>query len=145
MISIQQYIYKCKYTIQHTGRLCCSGTNSFINFLTWGERHNSYYANHTIWPSMLTIPNAPHILWYLRSLSVEIWKTQQHFQRSKSNSQLTLFKIVKFSGPSLPSMTSSTLQTHFLSGGLLWQWWLSYPLHVSINCTNWLHTWTLNP
>ena len=36
-------------------------------------------------------------------------------------SQLTLFKILKFSGPSLPGMTSSTLQPHFLSGGLLWQ------------------------
>ena len=29
--------------------------------------------------------------------------------------------------------------------GLLWQWWLSYPLRVIVNCTNWLHTWTLNP
>ena len=29
--------------------------------------------------------------------------------------------------------------------GLLWQWWLSYPLHTSLNYTNWLHTWTLNP
>ena len=29
--------------------------------------------------------------------------------------------ILKFSGPSLLGMTSSTLQLHFLSGGLLWQ------------------------
>ena len=28
---------------------------------------------------------------------------------------------------------------------LLWPWWLSYPLRASVNCTNWLHTWTRNP
>ena len=35
--------------------------------------------------------------------------------------QLVFFKILKFSGPSLLDMMSSTLQPHFLSGGLLWQ------------------------
>ena len=54
-------------------------------------------------------------------------------------------KIPNFSGPSLPDMTSSTLQPYFLSGGLIWQWWLLYPLRTSVNCTNWLYAWTLNP
>ena len=55
------------------------------------------------------------------------------------------FKILKFSGPSLLGMTSSTLQAHFLSGGLLWQWWLLYRFRTSVNCTNWLWTWVHNP
>ena len=37
---------------------------------TRGERHNSYYTDHTI----LTIPNAQRILWCLRSPPVEIRK-----------------------------------------------------------------------
>ena len=92
---------------------------------TRGERHNSYYADPI---------NGRRILGCLRSLSVGIRKTQLHLQRPKSNSmpqwqklnflppwsnlnfQLTLFKILRFSGPSLPGMTSSTLQSHFLSG-----------------------------
>ena len=45
--------------------------------------------------------------------------TQLHLQQSKSNWHL--FQILKFSGPSLLGMTSSTLQHYFLSGGLLWQ------------------------
>ena len=51
-------------------------------------------------------------------------------------------KFFKFSGPTLPGMTSFTLQPHFLSGCLLWQWWLSYPLRTSVNCTQRLCTWT---
>ena len=50
------------------------------------------------------------------------------------------FKILKFSGPSLPGMTSSTLLPHFLSGGLWWQWWLSYPFRVSVK----LHPMTMH-
>ena len=41
------------------------------------------------------------------------------FQRSKSNWRD--FKILNFSGPSLLGMSSSTLQSNFLSGGLLCQ------------------------
>ena len=59
------------------------------------------------------------ISWCLRSLSVEICKTRPHLNDGKLNWRL--FKILRFSGPSLLGMTSSTLQSHFLSGGLLWQ------------------------
>ena len=56
------------------------------------------------------------------------------------------FKILQFSGPSLLGMTSATLQPHFLSGGdYYYNWWLSYPLRTSVNCTQLLCTWTLNP
>ena len=50
------------------------------------------------------------------------------------------FKILKFSGPSLLGMTSSTLRPYFLSGELLWQWWLSYPLRTSVK----LHPMTMH-
>ena len=74
-----------------TGGLFCSDTNGFINFLNSAVRHEerdtilkslswSYYANN--------IPNGRCILWCLRSLSVEIRKTQLHLERAKSNSQL---------------------------------------------------------
>ena len=61
---------------------------SVFNSSTREERHNSYYADDTVWPSRLTIPNASRILWCLRSLFVEIRKTQLHLQGSKSNSLL---------------------------------------------------------
>ena len=48
--------------------------------------------------------------------------TSQHHCRYSTES---FSKSFKFSGPSLLGMTSSTLQLHFLSGGLLWQSWLS--------------------
>ena len=52
-------------------------------------------------------------------------------------SQLTLLQILKFSGPSLPGMTSSILQPHFLSGGLYYdKWWLSYSLRASVTAPN---------
>ena len=134
-----------------------SDTNGFINswlrsMATRREWYNSYYAN--------PIPNGRCILWCLRSLSVEIWKPNYIFNGPNSTlasmvetqlsfsmiqSQLLFFKILKFSGPSLPGMTSSTLQPHFLSGGLLWQWWLSYPLRASIKLHQLLCAWTLNP
>ena len=56
--------------------------------------------------------------WKLNSSS-NSWIPNYIFQRSKSNWHL--FKILKFSGPSLLCMTLSTLQPYFLSGGLLWQ------------------------
>ena len=106
-----------------------SDTNGFINFwlrfmVTLGERHNSNYAD---------LNNARRILWCLRSLSVEIRKSQHlstiKIQLSTAEytnlasmvqSQLLFFKSLKFSGPYLPGMTSYILQSHFLSGGLLW-------------------------
>ena len=87
---------------------------------TRGERHNSFHADHTLSRC-------------LRSLSVEIRKTQLHLQYSKFNSQLptqwqepnflpawsnvnlqlTLFQNPQILSPSLLGMTSATLQPHF--------------------------------
>ena len=124
--------------VQMQATLLFQVLTSEFGSLTQGERHNSYNANH------------------LQCVAVEICKTQLHLQRPKSNSmpqwqtlnslspwsnlnsQLTLFQ-----NPQI-LRTISSLQPYFLSGGLLWQWWLSYLLHTSVNCTNWLYTWTLN-
>ena len=72
MISIQRYIHT-KYSNTQAGSVV-SGTNDLLTSgfgsSTRGERHNSYYAGHSIWPH-----NALRILRCLRSLPVEIWKT----------------------------------------------------------------------
>ena len=120
-----------------------SDTNGFIDFWLWfmvtrGERHNSKkpMLNILCWPH----PNAWCILWYLRSQFISAgwdpknWTVCLNGRKSNylstvenptatqwSKSNWHLFKILKFLGPSLLGMMSSTLQPHFLSGGLLWQ------------------------
>ena len=79
----------------------------FIDFLT--SAHCDTWRETQFlpcWPYYAGPTNARRFLWCLRSLSVEIRKTQLHLQRTKSNSQLLtfnwlFFKILKFSGPSL--------------------------------------------
>ena len=166
MISIPtviQYIHKYKtQTNTNAGGLCRLRYERFINFLTLAHsdrrRETQFlkaYANHTSWLHL----HARRILWCLRSLSVEIRKSQLHLSTVKiqlsatmAETQLSIsmvqsqllnwlfFKILKFSGTSLPGKTSSTFQLHFLSGGLLWQWWLSYLLRARVK----LHPMTMH-
>ena len=125
-ISIQQYIYKYRQTLLFR-------YERFINFWLW-----FFDTRKETILTMLTILSDPtntrHIPWCLRSLSVETCKTQLHLQRPRtqlcpngrnstvclhgliSTSNWLFFKILKFLGPSLLGMTSSTLQPHFLSG-----------------------------
>ena len=108
--------------IQYRRTLLFQDTNRFINFWLRSRRHEE---RDTIL-TMLTPPQrAAH-------LSVEIRKTQLHLSTVKIHlssstvriqlsssmvqSQLNHFKILKFSGPSLLGMTSSTFQPHFLFG-----------------------------
>ena len=106
---------------QYADRLCCSGTNGLLtswlqSIVTRGKRHNSYYADRTIWP------HQQRILRCLWSLSVEIQKNSTlRLYGPPSILNWFFFKILKFSGPSLSGMTSSTLLPHFLFGGLFWQ------------------------
>ena len=74
------------------------------------------YANHT----MLT-PHAQRILWCLRSLFISVvrdpnWsvliRSEKLHDSTVENPTKLLFKILKFSGPSLPGMTSSTHSIH---------------------------------
>ena len=142
------HLYLCKYINTNGGGLCCFRFKRFINFQTsvllLEERETIL--------TMQTLLNARHILWFLRPLSVEIRKTQLHLSTAEiqlydkmTETQLSsfmvqfqlstlFFKILKFSGLSLPSMTSSEIQTHFLSP-------LSYPLRTSVNYNNCLYTW----
>ena len=95
----------------------------------------SYYADYT--------QRAAHLVMFKISVGRDPKKTtitstvKSNSQRpnptltSMVESQLLNRLYFKFSGPSLPGITSSTLQPHFLYGGLLWQWWLSYPLCTS--------------
>ena len=89
-------------------------TSCLRSMATRGERHNSYYADHT----MLTIPNARRILWCLGSQFISAGRDPRNRRRNGrklnsmsqwSNLNWLFFKIFKFSGPSLPGMTPSTL------------------------------------
>ena len=120
---------------------------------------NMLHAEHTIWPHN----RAAHLVMFKISLGRDLQNSMTSFSRRNStlclngrNSVLCLhgpmstfnwlfFKILKFSGSSLSCMGSSTLQPHFLSGGLLWQWWFSYPLHASVKLYPMTKLRTLNP
>ena len=134
----------------NTGGHCHFRYEWFISFwlrplATWGERHNAYYADHTVWPhqhaaylkmfkisvgrdpknSILQLngwipncifdsPNPTLNSEYptlLNGRNSTVW-----FHDPISTLNWLFFKIIKFSGPSLLGMTSSTLQPHFLSG-----------------------------
>ena len=146
MISIQQYN---KYMQMPAGFIVQVRTvlsTSDFGSSTRRERHDSYYAYHSIWPHKY----AAHPVMFKISVGRDP-KNPTTPSMVKSNSQLPtgrnstfclhgpistfnslFFKILKVSGPSLLSMTSSTLQPLFLSGGLIWQWWLSYPLRACV-------------
>ena len=108
-----------------------SGTNGLTSgFGPWRheERDTQFlkvFANYT----MLTPPQrATYLGMFKISVGRDAKSPTTSFNGNKKptpclNDQnpIRLFKIHKFSGPSLLGMTSSTLQPHFLSGDLLWQ------------------------
>ena len=78
----------------------------------------SQILNYLVGPQLLNIMVGPHLTWFLKSTN---------FQPISSGHDV---------------IQTPTL---FSLWGLLCQWWLSYPLCTSVNCTNWLPTWTLYP
>ena len=115
----------------NTGGFCCSDTNAFINlcFQLFDTRRETQFLKVFHNHSMLTPPpmfgtscGAQDLN---SSLPVEIRKTQHFDSMAESPSSRlhgpmstfnwTFIKILKFSGPSPPGMTSSTHQPHFLS------------------------------
>ena len=124
--------------IHNTGQLCCSGTNSFISF--WLQFFD------TRRDTILTMLTPPQHTAHLVVVKISVgrdpkiltqWPNPQLLDSMAENSILSapiaenstvclhgpistfnwlFFKNLKFSGPSLPGMTSSTLQPHFLSG-----------------------------
>ena len=131
------YSYTAKYKYRPT--LLFRYERFIINSLTSVLRHEKRKTILT----MLTIPHAQRILWCFKisvgrdpknstlRLNGRIPNTRLNgrnltslsFHGPISTPNWFFFKILKFTEPSLPGMTSSTLPTHFLSGGLLWQWY----------------------
>ena len=110
---------------QDTGGLYCLTYERFINLFSSVLRHEERDTTLT----MLTIPNARRILWCLRSLSEKKTTTS-----STAQSQLLTDSFSKSSN-SQPIFSGHDVihtPTLFPVGGLLWQWWLSYPLRASV-------------
>ena len=127
--NVMQYVSKHRRTLSFQWR-----TGLLIPGFSprWHEKRETILRNYMLtipyWPQ----PNTRCILWCLRSQFITGGRDLKNstaclngrkpnyiFQRSKSNWRL--FKILKFSGPSLLGMTSSTFQPNFLSGSLWWQ------------------------
>ena len=108
---------------KYTSGTLVPDTNAFINFWlrffdTKRERHNSYYADHTIWPHK----RAAHPVMFTISVgrdpknsTVCLNGRNPNFSTSWSDLNCIFFKIFQILSPSLLGMTSSTLQPHFLS------------------------------
>ena len=83
-----QHVYICKpHNTNTQAELCCFRYERFINF--WVRFFET--RKETILTMLTRFQCAVHLV-MLRSLSVEIRKTQLHLQRPKSNSQLTPFQ-----------------------------------------------------
>ena len=119
-------------TYTNTGGLCCFRYEWFINFwlrsmATRGPETQflKVFANHT---TLTLAQRAAHVVMSKISVGRDPKNPTTSFNGQNptlppqwSNLNSFFFKILQFSGSSLPGMTSSTLQPHFLSGGLLWQ------------------------
>ena len=156
--------------IQIIGELCCSRYERFINFLTSAHsdmrRETQFFivfANHTMLSILSDHPQyEAHLVIFkisihlyrsgpkkldhcrngrkLNSLPQRLKKIHSLPPWSNLNFNWLFFKILKFSAPSLPGITSSTLQPHFISGV-----YYDLVIVISLAHTQWLCTWTLNP
>ena len=113
---------------------------------TGGERHNSYYANHTIWPHkraahpvMFKIGRDPKTL-----TTSSMVKIQLSTSNSMAETQLSA-RVVQcqpstaafFQNPQILRSISSghdviNTPAPFPVWCLLWQWWLSYPFRTGV-------------
>ena len=118
--------YECKYRRTLSFQVRTVLLTSNFGSSTLGERHNSYHANHS--------KRAAHLVLFKISVGKDSKNpttsstAQIQLYASTAGTQLSVsmvqsqhlnwlfFKILKFSGPSLPGMTSSIFQPHFLSG-----------------------------
>ena len=92
-----------------------------INFWVW------FFEERDTILTMLTISNARHILLCLKSLSVEIRKTQQHLQRSKFYSQLTLFQN--------PQLLGTIYSGHDVICTPVWPAWVGFETAIFWQCS----------
>ena len=119
--------------IQNTGGLSCFRQERFINFLTsvHGDTRREtqflkVFANHT----MLTpLQRAAHLVMFKISVHLR-WSRPEKLNHRRNSRKLNslpqwsnlnwlFFKILKFSGPSLPGLTSFTLQPHLPVWGFI--------------------------
>ena len=147
MISIQRYVnkykYKCNTNADSVVQVRMVSLTSDFSSSTWGERHNSYYADLTMLIPLTTFmefkisfgrdPKNPttsstaqsQLQLNGRELNfLPIWSdfnflipcSDPNFSTQRSDLNWTFFKIFQILSPSLLGMTSSTIQPHFLSG-----------------------------
>ena len=138
-------MYKCRRTpLFRYERFINSLLTPDLGSRTRGERHNSYYADHTIWPHQRAVHLVMLKISFGRdpknltaaatvensTLCLNCRKLNLHFPSSNLNSQLNVRDLNSlppwsninpqlnlFQNPQiLPGMTSSTLHPHFLSG-----------------------------
>ena len=110
MISIQRYIYKYKYKTQKRADSVVSDTNGLL--ISW-LRHEE---RDTILTMLTPSPRAAHLVVFKISVGRDPKIPTLRLNGPISTLNWLFFKNLKFSGPSLPGMTSSPLQPHFLSG-----------------------------
>ena len=129
-------------TYSNTGGLFRFGYERVYKFLTsvHGDtrRETQFlkaYVNHT----MLTpLQRAAHLVMFkisinlCRSRSEKLNCRKPNYSFNGRMLNYCLFKILKFSGPSLLGMTSSTVQPISCLGVYYDKWWLSYPLRAGV-------------
>ena len=131
LVVYNMYTYANTGKYKYTGGLCCSGTDSLLisDFYLRHEERDKIL-------TMLTILSWPHFnTWYLVMSKISVDRDPKNpyiFNGQNPTLNWLFFKILKFSGPSLSGMRPSTFQSHFMSGRLLWQWWLLYPMRASV-------------
>ena len=115
-------------------RLCCSGTNGFINFWlrSFDTRRETQFLKVFRDHTMLTTPQhathlvvqseflntmvGPQLLNIIVGLQLLHTMVGTQLLHTMVGTQLLFSKILQILSPSLPGMTSSTLQSRFLSG-----------------------------
>ena len=97
------------------------------------------------WPQVLLTITAllPHLGWGCST--VGHWGPKALCLLLALNSaSLQLTRFLKYSNSQPIASRHDVIHTpvQFPIWGLLWQFWLSYPLRASVNCAQWLCTWT---
>ena len=130
-----------------------SSTRGERQFLKVFHNHTTLTTSFNSW-NLTLCPNGRNSTIILHGLT-----TSQHYGRTQLlntmvgtqllhtmvGTQLNLFQNLPNSQPISTKQDVIHSPDPFPVWGLLWQWWLSYPLCTIVKCTNWLHTWTLNP
>ena len=153
--TVIQYIYKHRQIQMQADSVVQVRTvllTSDFGSSTRGEWHNLYYADHTIWPHQL----ATHLVMFKGSVNrdpkkLNCCRNGRKLNSMAENSNLCpngrksivclhgpmstfnwLFLKSSNSQPISPGHDVIQTPASFPVWGLLWQWWLSYPLRTSV-------------